>query len=290
VYTELSAEEPGLAIQLPAPDFGEVERLLQDENPDLERARALLRQRFTQLKEVEYQPPPITGSHERSFWKRVIGVASEAQKQQVDVILKEMTFNIRKSLLVELLGRAHDGLLSGLEEKSTPEAGREALVEEVSIVDFVGSGKYAAGVPEGQRVLAKTLLDNGAVTIAAGVVGDVFQLVTDSDLTAAANMNLNRSPIEGVHFMVSGELRTEQNFQGQGLIVPSSAQGSFNRPGISLRILDPVSEQQMRALTPLAWIALNLDRNLTVNQVLSLRLSFLTSRDEQGRTIYAVFA
>ena len=244
-------------------------------------------------REIEFNPTDAGAWQLLSFLQREQGalpaaVASAERAAQ----LEPSRFNswYQKLLKENQRWEQSEGSAAGLEEKGALEAGRAALVEEVSIVDFVGSGKYAAGVPEGQRVLAKTLLDNGAVTIAAGVVGDVFQLITDSDLTAAANMNLNRSPIEGVRFIVSGELRTEQNFQGQGLIVPSNTQGSFNRPGISLRILDPVSEQQMLALTPLAWIALNLDRNLTVNQVLSLRLSFLTSRDERGRTIYAVFA
>jgi len=163
-------------------------------------------------------------------------------------------------------------------------------VEKVSIEDFVGNGRYAAGVPEGQRALAQTLLDNGKVTLAAGVITDTFQLVTDSDLVVAANRSLEESPIEGVGVIISGDLRTARSFQGEGLIIPSNAQGPFGRSGVSLRILDPISEQQMNALTPLAWIALSLNRNLTVDDLLNLQLHLLTSRDVEGRTIYAVFA
>ncbi|GEM_PF-6307545 len=233
--------------------------------------------------------------HNALFSERLQSVDRGQRRLQMQGLLTAVQDDLTRQAVREELAQAPKTVrnvfvLAGFNHEGSITSALTSGMEGISIADFVGNGKYAAGVPESQRDRAQTLLNNGAVTIAAGVVRDTFQLVTDSDLVAAADGSLKKSPIEGVQFTISGKLRTEQNFQGQGLIIPSRDQGPFKRPGISLRILDPISEQQMHALTPLAWIALNLDRNLTVDQVLNLHLFFLTSRDEQGRTIHAVFA
>ena len=173
-------------------------------------------------------------------------------------------------------------------ENNTPSAGAEEVAV-IPAADFLE--RYGARLTGEQTGQVQSFLKQGNHEVTLVTAPETFHLYTDAGLAAIANRMQLQQPVEAVNFDIVDNLRTRprtvEKFKAPGLIVSDPVVGEFDWQGSPLRTLS-MSVQQMQLLKPVAWIALSINRNLTVEQVLNLRS--ITFTDEQGRTVHAIFA
>ncbi len=151
--------------------------------------------------------------------------------------------------------------------------------------------QYGGQLTEQQRVEIQAA---GEVT---PVIPGRFTLFADPSLRLAAGRaiyrHLRQRPAKGMDFVVHKEDLRDLLSNRPSLIRPPGL-GAYDwmlvAPAGSVDgvRMQAFSIQEMEALHPLAWVVLNINKNLTVRQLLNLR--FVTVEDEQGQLIHAVYA
>ena len=111
-----------------------------------------------------------------------------------------------------------------------------------------------------------------------------FNLLTDQGLAAVAQRKIEESPVEGVAFTLSGDLREPTALgaaRSPGLVAWDPVIGNLSWASPSLRTVE-ITADQMQKLKPADWIALSVQPTLTVERLLSQGILLLTVETDQG--------
>jgi len=121
----------------------------------------------------------------------------------------------------------------------------------------------------------------------------IFHIYSDSTLSTPVHQQIAANPVEGVSFEVQADLREREraapDFHGPGIILADTGLGKPTLPdAVALRMVT-LYRQEAAALKPTAWIVLAINRNLTVEQILSMNLRLEFFPDKQGNIRAAIF-
>jgi hypothetical protein len=213
--------------------------------------------------------------------RRVLGI-----REFEESIQPELTFSARLLALNAELA-ASGAYVSDILHIGMTSLGGLEQTPEVAPVDFLEV--FGSRLNDEQRRLAQEYIDQGGLQVTIVRVPETFHLYADSTLATIAGRRLAEEPVEG--FRIAADLRVrprdDGSFRAPGLITADPLLGDFEWAGSPVRIL-PVTTPQMQGLSPLALLALAVNQNLSVEQVLNLRS--ITFTDERNRTIHAIFA
>ena len=165
-------------------------------------------------------------------------------------------------------------IAAGLEE-------RIPLVSAETVQDFVEA------YPDQAHLVQKG--DTGVLVFTPSL----FHVYSDSTLSTPIHRQIAENPLEEVSFDVQADLREREratgDFQIPGIIVADAGLEEPILPGnVALRVVR-LYRQEAEVIKPTAWIALAINQNLTVEQVLSMKLRLEFFPDKQGNIRAAVF-
>ncbi len=178
----------------------------------------------------------------------------------------------------------------------------QIVVERVRQLNQTGMEEGGWGVPLAYTATVQDFVEayqDQAHLIREGDAGVVvfapslFHVYSDSTLLTPIQRQIAGSPLEKVSFDVQADLREQEraasDFQIPGIILADAGLEEPTLPdNVALRVV-LLYRQEAEALKPTAWIVLAINRNLTVQQVLSMKLRLEFFTDQQGNVRAAIF-